>query len=145
MVEVTPVAVRRSNSGPIHESKSDSLDYGYSCEEEDEEDGSYMMHPAAPTSLRPDTNRKEPATPAAPRSPPPKKEYIPLGYADPTRQDIEVNRDGPAMKTYGVAWKRHYDGIVLPPRPSGPSFVQARPPRPDLIEGGEWNQSGGGH
>ncbi|RSH91339.1 hypothetical protein EHS25_009638 [Saitozyma podzolica] len=67
--------------------------------------------------------------------------YLPLGYARPTRE-IGWNRDGPAMKTYGVAWGRKA-GPVLPDGPRGPSWVQARPPRAELVLGGEWWASGG--
>ncbi|GFZ48819.1 hypothetical protein JCM24511_06568 [Saitozyma sp. JCM 24511] len=67
--------------------------------------------------------------------------YLPLGYARPTRE-IGWNRDGPAMKTYGVAWGRKA-GPALPDGPRGPSWVQARPPRAELVLGGEWLASGG--
>jgi hypothetical protein len=66
---------------------------------------------------------------------------LPLGYSRPTRE-IGWNRDGPAMKTYGVAWGRKA-GPVLPDGPRGPSWVQARPPRAELVLGGEWWASGG--
>lgn len=69
------------------------------------------------------------------------QEYLPPGYADPTRE-IEWNRDGPAMKTYGVAWKRDVPGGPgLALGPSGPRWVQARPP-PERLGGG-WGFSGG--
>ena len=120
----------------------------------------YMMHPAAATPPRADIDHVamtmqiayagQSASPAGAVGTTAAGDavlsgtYKPLGYADPTRK-LEWNRDGPAMKTYGVAWKRHSEGMVLPHGPAGPRWTQARPPRSGVVTGGEWGQSGGGN
>lgn len=68
--------------------------------------------------------------------------YLPLGYARPTKE-IGWNREGPAMKTHGVAWNRHQEGMVLPETPDGSRWIQARPPRAEMVAGGSWWESGG--
>ena len=113
----------------------------------------YSMHPAAATPPRADrdtvgdTMVPAPVTGLAPPAPAgkyPNGVYYPPGYAKPTRQ-VEWNRDGPAMKTHGVAWKKGADDLVLPDRPMGPRWLQARPPRTNVVVGGGWGQSGGNH
>lgn len=92
----------------------------------------YVAHPAvtSPTTTtssimknRPEIGARSVSANVIPAS----KEYIPLGFARPTR-DVAWNRDGPAMKTHGVAWHREAD--ILPLAPEGPRWTQARPPRP---------------
>lgn len=109
----------------------------------------YSTHPAAPAPDRMDRMERHlqsSATSSSPNSPTDMilmgDAYLPVGYARPTKE-LEWNRDGPAMKTYGVAWKRHSDDLVLPKGPEGPRWVQARPPRVDVLSGGGWSQSGG--
>ncbi|ORX37404.1 hypothetical protein BD324DRAFT_448018 [Kockovaella imperatae] len=112
----------------------------------------YSMHPAAPAPPRADrdilstsiTQNIDPPLSASTSSTAERSgTYTPIGYAGPTRP-VAWNRDGPAMKTYGVAWKKHVDGLVLPNEPQGPRWIQARPPRSGVVIGGEWGQSGGG-
>ena len=111
----------------------------------------YTMHPAAATPPRADREAVKdtmvPVTGLAPPAPEgkyPNGVYFPPGYAKPTK-NLEWNRDGPAMRTHGVAWKRHNDELVLPDRPKGPRWLQARPPRTTVVTGGGWEQSGGNH
>lgn len=112
----------------------------------------YSTHPAAPVPDRADRYVYSPSAGSsksrAPVSPSPTDmilvgdAYLPVGYARPVKE-LEWNRDGPAMKTYGVAWKRHTEDLVLPKGPEGPRWVQARPPRVDVLSGGGWWESGG--
>jgi hypothetical protein len=96
----------------------------------------YAAHPAvlSPTTVNRSQNQQRDSAPTG------QTEYIPMGYARPTRE-IEWNRDGPAMRTHGVAWKREAD--VLPVAPEGPRWVQARPPRAVEVQSGGYWESGG--
>ena len=105
----------------------------------------YVAHPAIPSPTTIDRSAQQQqlqreAFGSQPVSGTQNAEYIPLGYARPTRE-LEWNRDGPAMKTHGVAWKR--DAAVLASAPEGPRWVQARPPREMAVQGGGWWESGG--
>ncbi|OWZ33453.1 sulfite reductase (NADPH) hemoprotein beta-component [Cryptococcus neoformans AD2-60a] len=115
----------------------------------------YATHPNAPTpdgiekllslSSSPSPSiSKPPSTPLRPLQPkaPKDGDYIPPGFAKPTK-NLSWNRDGPAMRTYGIAWKREGDPEKLPEGPEGPRWVQARPPRVDHVLGGSWWESGG--
>ena len=104
----------------------------------------YAAHPAAPPPDRVDRYLNNPTSLTQETGIQP-SQYVPIGYATPTRE-IGWNRDGPAMKTHGVAWNRHTAGMVLPEIPEGPRWIQARPPRDDMVSGGAWWESGGqGH
>lgn len=115
----------------------------------------YATHPNAPTpdriekllSLSPypsPSTAKPSSTPLRPPQPKAPKDghYTPPGFAKPTK-NLSWNRDGPAMRTYGIAWKREGDPEKLPEGPEGPRLVQARPPRVDHVLGGSWWESGG--
>ena len=72
------------------------------------------------------------ASPAAPQTPSDLplmgSDYAPLGFPKPTRA-IAWNRDGPTMKSPGVAWHRDAPpDVPMSPAPEGPSWQQARPP-----------------
>ena len=129
---------------------------GYISPLEDEPYDRYSTHPAAPAPDRVDRAVGQavdtiPAvmsvSPVHPRTDTQFVEnsgaqsYLPVGYARPTK-DFPWNRDGPAMKTYGVAWQRDAGG-ALPDAPEGPRWVQARPPRAQVVQGGGWWESGG--
>ncbi|WWC85807.1 uncharacterized protein L201_000674 [Kwoniella dendrophila CBS 6074] len=62
--------------------------------------------------------------------PTPKKNYMPPGFAKPTRE-VKWNREGPAMRTHGIAWLREGDPNNLPTSPKGPRYIIARPPNID--------------
>ena len=85
-------------------------------------------HRPQPTEVIEPSPQSHPDVKEAPNTPP---VYLPLGYARPPRE-LEWNRDGPAMKTYGVAWKRDPGGD-LPGEPAGPRWTVARPPRNSQI------------
>ncbi|KAK1927367.1 hypothetical protein DB88DRAFT_477765 [Papiliotrema laurentii] len=102
----------------------------------------YSTHPAAPQPDRSDRHGSQRMNHSSSGSTGDGFHYLPPGYARPTK-DLEWNRDGPAMKTYGIAWKRHRDDIVLPHGPAGPRWVQAKPPRAAVVMGGGWWESGG--
>ena len=126
--------LRRESIGYVHPLSHDGYDR-------------YTAHPATPCPAR--TAREQPGTSTTTRQstplPPPMTEYRPMGYAPLTRA-VPWNRDGPAMKTHGVAWKKHTEGLVLPQGPAGPRWQQAGPPRAEAVVGGGWWESGGqGH
>ena len=100
----------------------------------------YSAHPADTGEIIPDP--KSPTIAPTGTAATTSTGYIPVGFASPTK-DLAWNRDGPAMKTHGVAWKRHTDHLVLPTGPAGPRWTQARPPRVDVVTGGGWWESGG--
>lgn len=55
-------------------------------------------------------------------------DYLTPGFPKPTRP-IAWNRDGPTMKSPGIAWHRDVaPDAPLSPAPSGPSWQQAAPP-----------------
>jgi hypothetical protein len=111
-------------------------------EEEEEDYDRYMAHPAAPSPL-PGTARKT--------APPLRmdlkivkpEDYRPPAFPAPTKP-LAWNRDGPAMKTHGVAWAREAPEGHLPTGPAGPRWAQARPPRLDFQQTGNWWESGVG-
>lgn len=117
---------------------------GYAPTEEEEDDyDRYMARPAAPTPLRNE---------AVPKTAPPLRmdlkivkpeDYRPPAFPAPTKPR-PWNRDGPAMKTHGVAWGREAPEGQLPTGPAGPRWAQARPPRLDLQQTGNWWESGVG-
>ena len=110
--------------------------------EEGEDYDRYMAHPAAPSPL-PGTARKT--------APPLRmdlkivkpEDYRPPAFPAPTKP-LAWNRDGPAMKTHGVAWAREAPEGQLPTGPAGPRWAQARPPRLDFQQTGNWWESGVG-
>lgn len=73
------------------------------------------------------------------------KVYTPLGHPLPKRH-LPWNREGPAMRTHGVAWVRQdqvgENGLSV--APAGPRWDVARPPRGEMVTGGTgWWESGG--
>ena len=114
----------------------------YAQNEEEEDYDRYMAHPAAPSPL----------PGAAPKTVPPLRmdlkivkpeDYRPPAFPGPTKP-LAWNRDGPAMKTHGVAWAREAPEGQLPTGPAGPRWAQARPPRLDFQQTGNWWESGVG-
>jgi hypothetical protein len=111
-------------------------------DEEEEDYDRYMAHPAAPSPL-PGTARKT--------APPLRmdlkivkpEDYRPPAFPAPTKP-LAWNRDGPAMKTHGVAWAREAPEGQLPTGPAGSRWAQARPPRLDFQRTGNWWESGVG-
>jgi len=105
----------------------------------------YSAHPAEaedpPRPPRPSPSHAQPPLSSVQTSSH-SAQYIPVGFASPTKE-LAWNRDGPAMKTHGVAWNRNIDDLVLPARPQGPRLIQARPPREEMVTGGGWWESGG--
>jgi len=104
----------------------------------------YAAHPNVPTDEtdRYTTHASSPTITQEGNAAAMKPEYVPVGSAAPTKE-LAWNRDGPAMKTHGVAWKRHSENLVLPKGPQGPRLIQAKPPRVDIVTGGGWWESGG--
>lgn len=107
----------------------------------------YTAHPAAPVSLRADTNSDTISNLNRPPRGAGLKHvtadtYRPPGFPKPLK-DIEWNRDGPAMRTYGIAWLREAEADTLPGRPAGPRWIQARPPASAVQSGGSWWESAG--
>lgn len=89
----------------------------------------YVPHPADKSDVhpRPDSRSRGPESrvPAGSRpGSPAQREFRPIGYPEPTR-DVPWNRDGPAMRTYGIPW--HQDTKDLSAAPGGPREVVARP------------------
>jgi hypothetical protein len=131
-----------STSSPIA-----STPNGYGTARTEEEDfDRYTAHPAVSVPPRMDiTAGSSPAT--SPRRMDVKDvkpaDYRPPAFPAPTKA-LAWNRDGPAMKTYGVAWKREAPDGQLPSGPAGPRWAQARPPRLDLQQTGNWWESGAG-
>ncbi|WVQ84591.1 hypothetical protein IAT38_006745 [Cryptococcus sp. DSM 104549] len=129
---------------------------GYISPLADEPYDRYAAHPSAPAPDRLDRALHGGSSPSyagthtetesllrPPQERPPSNgEYLPLGYARPVR-DVAWNREGPAMKTHGIAWLREGDPGRLPEGPEGPRWAVARPPRGEHVLGGGWWQSGG--
>ncbi|WWD03779.1 hypothetical protein V865_001835 [Kwoniella europaea PYCC6329] len=123
---------------------------GYISPMDNEEYDPYEAHPAAPVPDRTDRHVNSAGlnvseTSPSPQTPlsPAKKEYVPPGFAKPTRE-VPWNREGPAMKTHGIAWLREGDPHALPTAPKGPRWDVARPPRIDQTRNGSWWESSGG-
>ena len=107
---------------------------GYSATE-----SALSARPPKPRTL-PQASQQSSSTGTSPLPAQRQTTYLPVGYPDPTR-DLKWNREGPAMRTHGIAWMR--DVVDLPDGPAGPRWVQARPPRVDVTQGGSWWESGG--
>lgn len=120
---------------------------GYIAPNTDDGYDRYTAHPAAPVPPRIDTATASsgPATP--PRGAGLKHvtadTYRPPGLPKPLKE-IGWNRDGPAMRTYGIAWLREGDADALPGAPAGPRWIQARPPASAATAqgGASWWESG---
>lgn len=121
---------------------------GYIPPSTDDGDGydRYTAHPAAPTP-----RRAEPSSRPTGADPPrgaglnhvTADTYRPPGLPKPNKE-IPWNRDGPAMRTYGIAWLREGDVEALPGGPAGPRWIQARPPASAAVaqSGDSWWESG---
>jgi len=107
---------------------------GYVSPLEDQGFDRYAAHPAAPASHQ-EEGRATTIGSSNDGSSPKANDYIPLGYARPPRE-VQWNREGPAMRTHGIAWLREGEAEALPDRPVGPRMVQARPPRAAFVEAG---------
>jgi hypothetical protein len=113
---------------------------------EDEDYDRYTAHPAVPSERadhEPQAKSRRPALgmdlkniPAA--------EYRPPCFPPVPSKKLKWNREGPAMKTHGVAWLRDTPDGPLPTGPQGPRWAQARPPNLDLPQDGNWWESGVG-
>ncbi|WRT70110.1 uncharacterized protein IL334_007104 [Kwoniella shivajii] len=147
----SPAIATRSRTSSIAEGVTDTP-FGYVSPLDDDEYDPYAAHPAAspsgsphrhpPSSLHNFSERDISET-RSNKSPSVRKEYIPPGYARPTR-DLEWNRVGPAMKTHGIAWLREGDPRQLPSAPRGPRYEVARPPRVDHVHGSWWESGADG-
>jgi hypothetical protein len=102
----------------------------------------YTAHPAIPAHSRADSGRQTPlrmdvkTITAA--------EYRPPCFPPVPSKNLKWNREGPAMKTHGIAWMRDAPEGPLPSGPQGPRWAQARPPNLDLPQDGNWWESGVG-
>jgi hypothetical protein len=102
----------------------------------------YTAHPAIPTHSRADSGKQSPlrmdvkTITAA--------EYRPPCFPPVPSKNLKWNREGPAMKTHGIAWMRDAPEGPLPSGPQGPRWAQARPPNLDLPQDGNWWESGVG-
>jgi hypothetical protein len=110
--------------------------------EEEEDYDRYMAHPAAPSPLPGTARKTEPPLRMDLKIVKP-EDYRPPAFPAPTKP-LAWNRDGPAMKTHGVAWAREAPEGQLPTGPAGPRWAQARPPRLDFQRTGNWWESGVG-
>jgi hypothetical protein len=114
---------------------------GYAPTEEEEGDyDRYMAHPAVPTPSRKEVTAPPMRMDVKIVKP---EDYRPPAFPAPTKPR-PWNRDGPAMKTHGVAWGREAPEGQLPTGPAGPRWAQARPPRLDIQQTGNWWESGVG-
>ena len=135
--EVLPSASVISNPEPYTASLG-----GYASTDEQEEDyDRYMAHPAAPTISRQEVSAPPPMRMDVKVVKP--EEYRPPSFPAPTKA-LAWNRDGPAMKTHGVAWKRDAPEGQIPTGPAGPRWAQARPPNLVVQDRGNWWESGVG-
>lgn len=109
----------------------------------DEDYDRYAAHPAAPVPPRADLAPEQLAR--VPQGPGLKQvtaeNYRPPGFPKPVRS-LGINRDGPAMRTHGIAWDREGTVDALPGGPAGPRWIQARPPVPAGQPSGNWWQAG---
>lgn len=91
------------------------------------------MHPAPRTTEEDVTDRAaSPMASLGPKKyelPAVRKQYVPPGFPKPTRE-VPWNREGPAMRTHGVAWLRESEigEAGLPATPKGARWDVARPP-----------------
>ncbi|WWC64722.1 uncharacterized protein I303_107333 [Kwoniella dejecticola CBS 10117] len=149
------VTQRSAPSSPISTAPSrrtsvtdiiDKKPTGYVSPMDDDLYDPYEAHPAAPASqhsARQSIPSRNSASLDFAQKPPVTKQYIPPGFAKPTRS-VPWNREGPAMKTHGIAWMREGDPQELPTAPKGPRWDVARPPRAENMKGGTWWESGSG-
>lgn len=120
---------------------------GYVGPTSDEGYDRYTAHPAAPVPPRVDVSAEKLAEAAKPPTGAGLKHvtrdtYRPPGLPKPLKE-IGWNRDGPAMRTHGIAWLREGTAEALPGRPAGPRWIQARPPASALSSGVSWWESAG--
>ncbi|WWC72128.1 uncharacterized protein I206_106088 [Kwoniella pini CBS 10737] len=137
-------SVTASGVSQIHRKKP----VGYVSPVDDDLYDPYEAHPAAPVAERSDRQSLPPSQASASLEVGGQssivKQYVPPGFAEPTRE-VPWNREGPAMKTHGIAWLREGDPQELPTAPKGPRWEVARPPRPENVQGGStWWESGSG-
>lgn len=104
----------------------------------------YEAHPApapAPTTSTPTASLDKSKAPTKPPGAGLKHvtpdSYRPPGFPKPVKE-LAWNREGPAMKTHGVAWLREAEPDALPCGPAGPRYIQARPPAVAVQNGGSW-------
>ena len=111
----------------------------------DSEDGydPYEAHPAPANAVlthsveKPKAANKPPGAGLKHVSP---DSYRPPGFPKPVKE-LAWNREGPAMKTHGVAWLREAELDALPGGPAGPRYIQARPPALAIQNGSSWWES----
>lgn len=114
---------------------------GYApTEEEEDEYDRYAAHPAAPTPSRKEITAPPLRMDLKVVKP---EDYRPPSFPAATKA-LAWNRDGPAMKTHGIAWARKAPEGPLPTGPAGPRWAQARPPNLVVQDRGNWWESGVG-